>query len=300
MSAAVLLSFIHGEWIITPHDFSAPALTVNDLAAVRGDGIFETLLLHYGQIIKPQRHLARLRASAQLLDLSLPPDSVLWEALTVMTHTFVTHNPAHKEASVRICVSRGIESSPKVHVFMMVSELSPTIYDIRTQGVAVLALNRGYDTQYARSAPWSLLGAKTLSYAPNMAATRYAQSRGADEALYVSSDGYVLEGTKGAIVWKKGKTLYSPPHDSGILPSTTQQELFAGAAQQGYNTEYALVSPAQLQDTDGVWLISSLTLAASVHTIDNQPIATPNVDTSQWLWHTLGKQLPLIHYPYEK
>ena len=46
-----------------------------------------------------------------------------------------------------------------------------------------------------------LEGVKSLSYAANMQATRIAQAKGADEALFVRADGCVLEAPTSAIFW---------------------------------------------------------------------------------------------------
>ncbi len=53
-------------------------------------------------------------------------------------------------------------------------------------------LDRGYRHDAERTSPWLLAGAKTLSYAVNRAMLREAARRGADDAIFVSSDGYVL------------------------------------------------------------------------------------------------------------
>ncbi|MGE5696303.1 MAG: aminotransferase class IV, partial [Candidatus Sericytochromatia bacterium] len=54
------------------HDPEAPLLYADDLAAVRGDGIFETLLVRDGQPCLLEAHLDRLERSAELMDLPEP------------------------------------------------------------------------------------------------------------------------------------------------------------------------------------------------------------------------------------
>ena len=54
------------------HDPEAPLLHADDLAAVRGDGIFETLLLRDGVPCLLDAHFARLTQSAELMDLPAP------------------------------------------------------------------------------------------------------------------------------------------------------------------------------------------------------------------------------------
>ncbi|MGA3762234.1 aminotransferase class IV, partial [Bacillus velezensis] len=70
---------------------------------------------------------------------------------------------------------------------------APAIQDEeRQRGLRVLLLDRGIDSQAPERSPWLLTGAKTLSYAANMAALRYARAHGADDVVFTSADGYLL------------------------------------------------------------------------------------------------------------
>ena len=59
---------LDGE-IIEP---GTPLLHADDLAVVRGDGIFETLLVRDGMACLVEAHLQRLTQSAKLMDLPAP------------------------------------------------------------------------------------------------------------------------------------------------------------------------------------------------------------------------------------
>ncbi|MGB3370052.1 MAG: aminotransferase class IV, partial [Rhodococcus sp. (in: high G+C Gram-positive bacteria)] len=74
-----------------------------------------------------------------------------------------------------------------------------------------------------------------------------------------------------------GKTLITPPADHGILPGTTVDALFRVAADTGYTCERSDVFPADLIAADGVWLISSITLAARVVSLNGVVLGTPAV-----------------------
>ena len=60
-------------------DPQAPLLHADDLAAVRGDGIFETLLVRDGRPCLLEAHLGRLTQSARMMDLP-EPDLPRWRA----------------------------------------------------------------------------------------------------------------------------------------------------------------------------------------------------------------------------
>ncbi len=151
-------------------------------------------------------------------------------------------------------------------------------------------LDRGYDSDAAERAPWLLLGAKTLSYATNMAALRYAHKQGADDVIFTSSDGRVLEGPTstvllahletsddGAGATRTVRRLITPQLDSGILAGTSQGALFTAAKAAGWELGYGPLEPQDLLDADAVWLISSIRLLAPVNHIDGKEIGTPAV-----------------------
>ncbi|WP_156448466.1 aminodeoxychorismate lyase, partial [Mycobacterium sp. NAZ190054] len=151
-------------------------------------------------------------------------------------------------------------------------------------GVAALTMQRSLPADGIDAMPWLLAGAKTLSYAVNMAALRHAERRGAGDVIFVSTDGHILEGPRSTVVVattsSDGRTcLLTPPPWYPILRGTTQQALFDVARNKGYDCDYQALRPADLIAAQGVWLVSSITLAARVHTLDGQPLpAAPLAD----------------------
>ncbi|HVQ49525.1 MAG TPA: aminotransferase class IV, partial [Mycobacterium sp.] len=61
------------------HDPQTRLLHADDLAVVRGDGIFESLLVRDGRPCLLEAHLGRLAQSARLMDLP-EPDLPRWRA----------------------------------------------------------------------------------------------------------------------------------------------------------------------------------------------------------------------------
>ena len=87
---------------------------------------------------------------------------------------------------------------------------------------------------------------RTRSTAPPAAGPRRA---GVDDVLWVSSDGYALEGPTANVVWLTGDTLCTVPAAStGILPGTTAAWLLAHAAELGLSAAERMVTPAELHD----------------------------------------------------
>lgn len=250
-------------------DPDQPWIRVDDLGLMRGDGIFETVLVVDGRPREIQPHLDRLARSAAMLDLPLP-DQDAWRRGARAVLDNWTGEP---EMVLKMICTRGIEGGDGTPTaFVLGLSIAPAVLHKRAVGVAAVLLDRGYDTGLAERAPWLLLGAKTLSYAVNMAVEREAVRRGADEVIFVSTDGYVLEGPTSSVVTVHGRTLRTPPPQIGILRGTTQGALFRAAEGTDWSTKVEPLRVDDLWSADAVLLASSVRKITRVHTLDGKAL----------------------------
>lgn len=273
-------------------DPEVPFIYADDLAAVRGDGVFETLMLRDGAVSKIERHAKRFQKSAKMLDLPEPHMDRWMAATAVAREAYMAQivgdserTPAgiaptttpSVEAAMRWVYSRGRESTGEPTGWITVSPVAPSILAARQSGVRVMSAARGYLIDFSQCSPWALVGAKTLSYAANMAALRAAAAQGLDDVIFVSDEGKVLEGPTSSVVAVQGNTLVTPPIEEGILPGTTQAALFAVAQERGWNTGMRSLSISDLQHSDGVWLLSSVRVHARVTQLDGVLLPRPAI-----------------------
>jgi 4-amino-4-deoxychorismate lyase len=257
------------------HPSGTPLLFADDLAAVRGDGVFETLLVRDGGACLVEAHLNRLAHSAKLLELP-SPDLTAWRrAITQATQQWTSQT--NDEAAMRLVYSRGRESGSAPTAYVTVNPVADRIATVRREGLPALTLPRELPSAGVEAMPWLLAGAKTLSYAINMAALRHADRHGAGDVIFVSSDGYILEGPRSTVVIASGGDdgnvcLLTPPPWYPILRGTTQQALFTVARAKGYDCDYRALRVPDLFAAQGIWLVSSMTLAARVHTLDGRAL----------------------------
>jgi 4-amino-4-deoxychorismate lyase len=268
---------------IRPPD--APLLHADDLAAVRGDGAFETLLVRDGAACLVEPHLQRLSQSAKLMDLPAPDLAGWRRAIELATQEWVAGSA--DEGALRLIYSRGRESGSTPTAYVTVNPVPERVAAVRRDGLAAITLDRGLPANGVDAMPWLLAGAKTLSYAVNMAALRHAARQGAGDVIFVSSDGLILEGPRSTVVIATDSEaaetgnlcLLTPPPWYPILRGTTQQALFEVARAKGYDCDFRALRVSDLHAAQGIWLVSSMTLAARVHTLDGRrlsrsPIAT--------------------------
>jgi len=215
-------------------------IPVTDSAVVRGDGCFEVMKSYGGRPFAVDEHLDRLERSADALGISLPAraDLVAW----------VDHVARELgDGAVRIIVTRGssipgLDDPSNVIVFGHSWDLPPD----RGRLLPVEA------PWHSAGVPWDLAGAKVISYAPNMAATRRAQAEGYDDALLLTAGGLILEGPTFAVAWVVDGRLETPGLDLGILDSITRRLVLEAAVEIG------------LEIAEDRWELSRLDVASEV------------------------------------
>jgi len=247
-------------------DPSAPALSVGELSTQRGDGIFESIGVVDGHAQEVTAHLDRLAHSARLCDLP-EPNAAQWRAAIEVAAA----SCGQGECVIKLILSRGVEHGPAPTAWVTAAQAADFRVP-RERGIRVVTLDRGLDSGAASRAPWLLLGAKTLSYAVNMAAIREAKRRGADDAIFVSSDGIVFEAPTASLILRVGDRFLTPEPSGSILQGTTQVSLFEYLEGRGFETAYEAVPASVLTTVDAAWLVSSVRLAAPITAIDGTPI----------------------------
>lgn len=246
----------------TPVDPATPALTVGELSTQRGDGIFESIGVVDGHAQEVDAHLERLAHSARLCELPAP-NTAQWRAAVELA----AEHCGAGEGVIKLILSRGVEHGPAPTAWVTAAEASD-FSRARREGIAVVTLDRGYPLDVPARAPWLLLGAKTLSYAVNMAALREARRRGADDAIFTTTDGYVLEAPTASLILRRGDTFTTPAPTAGILHGTTQLSLFEHLEARGFAVAYETIPAVALAAVDAAWLVSSVRLAAPITAID--------------------------------
>jgi 4-amino-4-deoxychorismate lyase len=257
-----------GTGVVRPEH---PVVTADDLGLTRGDGIFDATRVltdegGHAVVEHLDRHLLRLARSAQVVELPAPDLAGLIalaeEALAAWT------TPG--EAALKIVHTRGLEhANGGATTLLTITEAEPG----RRRPLAVASMSRGYASNAFADAPWLLGGAKLLSYAIHTSARREAARRGADDALFVSSDGYALEGPTASLLWVTGGVLHTTPTgDTGILASVTIDLLREWAAAVDVRFEPELITLDGLHGVTGAWLASSVRGVCPIAALDGQQL----------------------------
>jgi len=254
--------WVDGE--LLPAD--ARHLSAFDRGFQLGDGVFETLRARAGRATELDEHLDRLRRSAEGLDIELDEEIEIRIAAGIQ-HLLEAEGLAGPDgdASIRITASRGTFSgrgllpleSPEATVVIQAWPVPPTPVDHLTRGLHLVPSSVRRDP----SNPLSSL--KTTSRADYVFARVEARRAGADDALFLTTDGHLSEATSANIFLIRGGAggrveLATPALECAILPGTTRTWLLGWASRVGLAPAEAWLTPDDLAGADEAFMCSSV------------------------------------------
>ena len=270
--------WVDGE--LLPAD--GPHVSVFDRGFQLGDGVFETLRARGGRPTELTEHLARLRRSADGLDITLPADvdARLRTGVEALLAADGLDGP-EGDASIRITVSRGPYRSRGV--LPPHEDVAATLV---IQAWPVTAAPAGHledglhlVTSRVRRDPQDPLAAlKTTSRAEYVYARLEARKAGADDAMFLTIDDHLSEATSANLfLVRRSPTdgvqeLATPSLDCAILPGTTRSWLLGWATAAGLRPVEARLRREDLATADEAFLCSSVAGVLPVTRYDGAPI----------------------------
>jgi branched-chain amino acid aminotransferase len=221
-----LVAYVNGSFI--PKDEAR--VSVYDHGYLYGDGIFEGIRAYNGRIFRLDRHLDRLYDSAKYVMLDIPLSKQELAAAILET----VRRCGLRDAYIRPVISRGVGDlgldprkckTPTVVIIVDTIQLYPK--EAYAHGLrAITAMTR-------KVRPDALSPqAKTLNYLNNIQARIEANRAGVDEAIMLTSDGYVCECSADNLFVVRGGEVWTPPAHLGILQGVTREAVMSLARDQ--------------------------------------------------------------------
>jgi 4-amino-4-deoxychorismate lyase len=257
----LLAVVVAGRGLVLPDE---PVLHADDEALLRGRAAFETVRVYGGRPFRLAEHIARMQGSAARLGIDWPGgfERLAGQALEAA---------GVRDAVLRLFVTPGREASTAPVALALVSSLPRDLEERRARGIELISL-----LGVRAEAPWLLGGVKSTSYAVNMAAEAEARRRGADDAVYVRDDEVVLEGPVTNVWWRRGRSLFTPSLDLGILAGVTRAALFELAPAAGYGIVEGALPLASLAGAEEAFTSSSVREVLPAVALDGTPIGDGN------------------------
>ena len=257
---------------------SAKHLSAFDRGFQLGDGVFETLRARGGRPTELDEHLERLRRSASGLDIELAAgtEARIAAGIAQLLDAEGLGGP-DGDASIRITVSRGsvrtrgllpIGEAPTPTMAIQAWPVTPPPADHLEHGLHLV-------TSSIRRDPENPLAAhKTTSRADYVFARLEARRAGADEAVFLTTDGHLSEATTANVFVLRGDELATPALACAILPGTTRSWILGWAASAGLRASESWLTTRDLAEADEAFLSSSVAGILPVTRFDGRAIGS--------------------------
>ena len=236
-----------------------------------GDGLFETMRVRDGEILRLERHLSRLQNGAGVIGLSLPwTDDELAEAIgkTLSANGL-------QEAFVRLTVSRGV---PSVRGLLPDKNAKSTLL-IQAEyfaGYPAELYQRGMHVTISsvrRNEYSPLSSVKSLNYLENILARQEAAHQGVDDALMLNTAGELICASAANLFFVQGNILFTAPFSAGVLPGTMRAYVIEELAPVlGLRVVERAILPTEINAMDEAFLTNALMGVMPLTQIDGKMI----------------------------
>ncbi|MCD6419306.1 MAG: branched-chain-amino-acid transaminase [Synergistetes bacterium] len=206
-------------------------VSVFDHGFLYGDGVFEGIRAYDGVIFRLNRHIRRLYNSAKAIRLEIPMSEEEMIKATVET---VKVNSL-RDAYIRLVVSRGEgdlgldpRKCPRPSVIIIADKIVLFPEELYENGLEIVtaATRKNYGEVLSPQI-------KSLNYLSSVMAKIEAIEAGKMEALMITREGYVAEGTGDNVFIVKNGVLMTPPPYVGILEGITREAVMEIARDMG-------------------------------------------------------------------
>ena len=236
-----------------------------------GYGLFETMRAYEGHIFRLDRHLTRLRCSAESLGLRPKLDAFDLENACVET---LQANKL-KDARVRLTITAGegdmtpdLNTCSNLTVLVAAKNFVPLPPERYEQGFKAALSFLRRDSQ----SPLSRL--KCTCYVSNILARMEAKAAGCDEAIMLNELDYIAEGSTANIFLVSKGELSTPSLESGILPGITREAVLEIARDLNIKTVERQVELRELSRAEEAFVTNSIIEVMPLTWLNGEPIGT--------------------------
>ena len=259
--------YLNGRLILR----SKAKLSPFDYGFLYGYGLFETMRAYEGHIFRLERHLARLRHSAQTLGLANRLAAFDLEAACTAT---LDVNKL-KDARLRLTVSAGEgDATPDPSTCS-----SPTVL-VTARNIVPLPSEKyelGFKaalSSLCRNSQSPLSRLKSACYMESILARMAARATRCDEAILLNEQGYLAEGSTSNIFLTSNGKLITPSLESGILPGITRETVLEIARASNIKNVERQIELKELIEAEEAFVTNSILELMPLTWFDGKPIGT--------------------------
>jgi branched-chain amino acid aminotransferase len=249
-------------------------VSVFDHGFLYGEGVYETLRTYDGRPFLFDRHMRRLRRSAQMIELDVPLTDE--ELAGRIRDTMAATELGGNEAYIRVLVTRGVgelsyslSATPTPTIVVIVKPHVDLPHALYERGVKVVMVS------IVRNHPRSVNPMIKSNNLMNSAlAMQQADKHGAFEGVMLNYRGELAECTTSNLFIVKAGRALTPPLESGLLPGITREFLFRVGHNAGIDVREEVLKPDDLFNADEAFLTGTTREIVPIVKVDERSIGS--------------------------
>ncbi len=246
-------------------------ISVFDHGFLYGNGLFETMRAYRNyHVFRMRQHLDRLFHSAEIIGLQIKHSTEMIEDAIVET---LAANNLAEAGYVRLTISQGVglagpdpSTCEEPTLLIVVKPFVPYPENLYHTGAHVIV------SRMRRNAQSPVPRLKSLNFLENILARAEARDVGAQESIFLDTNGYVAEGSMSNLFFVRSGVLHTPSLECPILPGITRAVVLEIAAENGIPTREGQWILEQLSAADEAFLTNSLMEVMPLTQIDTVQI----------------------------
>lgn len=272
-----LIVYNRGEFL----HFKDAHLSIANTGFLYGLGVFSGIRAHFNEtqnklfVFRPQAHFERLRFGCKVFGFKNFLNSMSYENFTSMLSGLITKNNIREDVYIRVSAySDENRITPK---FVYKDSLSAFLYPlgdyVPSSGMRCMVSSWTRVEDNALPARLKSHG----SYVNTAFAKSEALGNGYDEALFLNSRGFVVEGSAENLFIVSDGMLITPPKSDNILEGITRDTVLQFAKDEGIPFSERSIARSELYRADEVFLTGTGAKVSPVTEIDKYPVGDGKV-----------------------
>jgi len=271
-----LYIYVNGEIL----ERSKATISPFDHGYMYGLGLFETMRIYNGHPFLLDDHLSRLQSGLSLLNIEWTYSKE--DVLTILNELLQKNNL--QNAYVRLNVSAGVgEIGLQVEAYTHPSFI---VYVKPMPDKKTPLVKEGVILETKRNTPESNERLKSHHYLNNILAKREVGNDMNKEGIFLTKEGFLAEGIVSNLFFVKGKTVFTPAIETGILNGITRQFICKLLSAKGIFVKEGFFTLSELLESEEIFMTNSIQEIFAIHKVGEKEFKTGE----QTLTYTLQRQ----------
>lgn len=255
--------YLNGQYL----SMEESQISTQDRGFLFGDGVYEVIPVFERNMFEFDAHYQRLENSLQAVSIANPLDKQQWK--TILNSLIYKHEWNNQFLYLQI--TRGVQM---VRNHLPDDCLTPTIYAYTNplHSLDEQTLKKGIKVITLEDIRWLRCDIKAITLLPNVMMKLAAKNQGADDAILLTQDNKVLEGTASNVFIVKNNVLFTPPTSNNILPGITRLVVERIAKNHHIELRETELTLTDLEQADEIWLTSSTKNALPVCELNGKKV----------------------------